>query len=281
MTTVAIAGGTGGLGKLVSEEFLKNIPNAFEKVIVLTRSEPKDNPPNQAELRTVDYESVDSLTKALAGVDYVVSCLTTSATGQEQLNLADACKAAGVTAFVPSEFGIDTSIPGNQIPVVEPKLNVARHCDNIGLPCIRVMSGCFIDTFFLPWFQVDLQNGKAHVVGDGKQMVSLTHRRDVGRFLVQILRKKPKTSAIVRLSGQDTTINDALQTYERLSKRKLTIDHEPIQACKARIATISGWDQASAQIKLCLAEGRGIHPDAIKPEGFTPITVEEYFKTVV
>lgn len=61
----------------------------------------------------VDYASVPSLQSALANVDVVVSTLGYAAIFTEQINLASACEPAGVTLFVPSQYGLPgrTGIP--------------------------------------------------------------------------------------------------------------------------------------------------------------------------
>lgn len=58
-------------------------------------------------IKTVDYDSLDSLKSALTGQDAVVSVIATAALGQQQ-KLVDAAYAVGVKRFIPSEFGINT-----------------------------------------------------------------------------------------------------------------------------------------------------------------------------
>jgi hypothetical protein len=58
-------------------------------------------------VKKVDYESVDSLKEALHGHDAVVSAAATPAVGK-QYPIIDAAVAAGVSRFIPSEFGINT-----------------------------------------------------------------------------------------------------------------------------------------------------------------------------
>lgn len=277
MKTVAVAGGTGGLGKFIVEALVEH-PSQF-KVVLLTRDSTKPAPPNVT-VRQVDYSSVDSIASALHHVDWFVSAVTTTATGQEQIIMADACKKANVHAFIPSEFGIDTSLKENQIDIVGGKRAVAEHCKKIGVNCVRVMSGCFIDTFFLPWFEVDLEKGTAKVVGDGNQSASFTHRRDVGRFVAQII-IEDLVQPVIRLSGQDLIINDALHQYEQIKGQKVNISYASIQDTMERIKKATdAWERGMSEIKLSIAKGYCLHKDAIKPNGFTPITCQDYFKTL-
>ena len=59
-----------------------------------------------AKVARVNYDSIDSLSSALAGIDVVVSVLGYAGIGTSQLNLAEAVKVANVNLFVASEFGI-------------------------------------------------------------------------------------------------------------------------------------------------------------------------------
>jgi len=278
---VAVAGGTGGLGALITEELLKC--KAF-KVVVLSRDPSKCTSANVlknsgAEFRKADYSNAQSLKEQLKGVEYLISALGTGATGDEQIRLADGAKAAGVSMFFPSEYGLDTGVAENaQMEILVPKVKVAEHCSKIGLKTIRVMSSGFTDTFFLPWFGCDFSNENVQVVGDGNQITTFTHRRDVARFICQIISDNIK-DAIVRISSQDLTINDALKTYERLKNKKLNIQYERVEDTEKRIkASSDPMEKGISSIKLAIAKGRGYHPNALKPNGFKPISVEEYFK---
>lgn len=96
-TSYAVAGGAGGLGKLITAELVR----LGAKVTVLTRT-PGKAIAGAAE-RTVDYENVDAVAQTLKDIeaDVVVSAL--SGPGLfVQPALADAAKKAGVKLFVPS-----------------------------------------------------------------------------------------------------------------------------------------------------------------------------------
>src|SRR5690242_16544214 len=104
---VAVAGATGNVGIPILKELLA----AGFSVTALTRqgSSSASKLPSDANLtvKEVDFTSVPSLTEALKGHFAVVSTLATIAVGSQDL-LIDAAAAAGVTRFIPSEFGSDT-----------------------------------------------------------------------------------------------------------------------------------------------------------------------------
>lgn len=278
--TVAVAGGTGGLGSMISEELLKS--KAF-KVIILTRDASKcsSSKLKGAEFRTVDYSNEQSIKEQLKGVQVLVSALATGAVGDEQIRLAKGAKSAGVSLFLPSEFGLNTSHPEvAKMEVLAAKIRLAEHCSKIGLKTVRVMSGCFIDTFFLPWFGCDFGKGVVDVVGEGNQVASFTHRSDVARFVCQILTNDIQ-DPVVLLSGQCSTVNNALKSYENIKNKKLTVKHESIADTEKRIKTASdAWERGLASIKLAIEKGYGYHSKPLEPKGFKPISIEEYFRSL-
>jgi aspartate-semialdehyde dehydrogenase len=111
--TVAVAGGTGGLGQLIVEA-LKQHPEKI-KVIVLSRKQ-------QPGCTCICFDKEETIESALKGVDYVVCALATMATGEEQKKLMKAARKCNVKYFFPSEFGADTSLSVNSIPVLQTKV---------------------------------------------------------------------------------------------------------------------------------------------------------------
>lgn len=59
------------------------------------------------EVRTVDYASVESLTKGLAGVDVIISFIVEMTETGSQENIYHAAVAAGVKRYIPSEWALD------------------------------------------------------------------------------------------------------------------------------------------------------------------------------
>jgi hypothetical protein len=82
---------------------------------------------------------------------------------------------AGCSLFLPGEFGTDSSnLP--EYSFFHHKRTAIAHLDQLGLPCLRVLVGAFMDTTFAPGvFGFDLANGKAHILGTGDEMVSQPH----------------------------------------------------------------------------------------------------------
>ncbi|KFY10925.1 hypothetical protein V491_07404, partial [Pseudogymnoascus sp. VKM F-3775] len=101
---VAVAAASGNLGPSILKALVDS--NLFS-ITVLTRPSSNHKFPPSVTVLPVDYSSTTSLTSALTGQDAVIA-LFGAETLTLQLPLLDAAIAAGVTRFIPSEFGSDT-----------------------------------------------------------------------------------------------------------------------------------------------------------------------------
>ena len=121
---VAVAGGTGGLGKLIVEA-LSAHSNEI-KVIILSRT------PGGSNAVLVDYDQQSTLEQALRGVDYVICALGSLAVGPEQRSLMQAAKKNNVRRFYPSEFGMDTNEHSLQVLQAKVASKLVMRCIYIG-----------------------------------------------------------------------------------------------------------------------------------------------------
>jgi NAD(P)H dehydrogenase (quinone) len=99
MTTYAVTGATGKLGRLVLDELLQQTDAG--NVVALARDPAKleDYAAKGVQVRTADYDDADSLKAALRGVDRVL-LISGNAVGQRERqhgNVVEAAKAAGVS----------------------------------------------------------------------------------------------------------------------------------------------------------------------------------------
>lgn len=96
----------------------------------------------------MDYESTESIKKALAGIDVFI-CAWGAPTITKQIDLAEPAKEAGVKLFVPSEYGADTK-EIMKIPFQAAKLDVQKKLKDVGLPYTLFQTGTWSDTCFVP-----------------------------------------------------------------------------------------------------------------------------------
>jgi len=212
---VAIAGATGNLGLPTVKAFLA----AKYPVTVLTRagSQSASKLPQDANLTVteVDYESVSSLTSALKGIQVVVSTITTLAIGAQK-PLIDAAVAAGVTRFIPSEFGSNTVNPNAAaLPVLKPKVETQEYLkekvkENPNFSYTLVLTGPFLDYGLDTGFVLSPKQHKATVVDGGDVPFSATTLPSIAKALVGVVQHLDETK------NRAVYVHDATLTQNQL-----------------------------------------------------------------
>jgi uncharacterized protein YbjT (DUF2867 family) len=98
---IALIGANGTLGPAI----LSSLLSANLIVTVLSRQSSKSTYPSSVnDVRIPDYLPTDALVEALTGQDALITAFAGS-NADLQIQLADACVAAGVRRFIPADFG--------------------------------------------------------------------------------------------------------------------------------------------------------------------------------
>jgi nucleoside-diphosphate-sugar epimerase len=198
MVTVAIAGGTAGMGSNIVREILATNKH---RVVVLSRAERPALEEKGVSVRVVDYSSAQSLETALQGVHTVISCIWSFGPdfGASQLALLQAAKDAGVKRFVPSDWATDHY---DSISAYAAKATVWNAVKASGLEYTRFINGIWMNLFGLgtprneaealsgysgPPFLIDIKKRTALIPGDGSQKVVFTNMRDIGKYVAASL----------------------------------------------------------------------------------------------
>lgn len=148
--TFAIAGGTGNLGSKIAKELLEEdfsvvllsrsvVSAVFDSTRILVES--------GAKIQTVDYNDVESITKALKGIQVVINTM-----GQETLptriaqDLAIASRRAGAELVVPNDWGVnmDLVVERNDPPLhafVAAKADYHDFVVKVSLPKVSLKKG--------------------------------------------------------------------------------------------------------------------------------------------
>ncbi|KAN0077418.1 NAD(P)-binding protein [Elaphomyces granulatus] len=198
MVTVAVAGGTTGIGSNIVRAILATQKH---QLLVLSRSERPDLSKQGVSVRVVDYTSHEHLTKCLEGVHTVISCIWSFGPdlGTSQLALLKAAQSAGAKRFVPSDWATDRY---DAIAAYALKATVWDAVQASGLEYTRFVNGIWMNLWGLgaprsetealagysgPPFLIDLKARTALIPNDGSQNVVFTNMRDIGNFVAASL----------------------------------------------------------------------------------------------
>jgi uncharacterized protein YbjT (DUF2867 family) len=221
---IALVGATGNLGPAV----LDQLAAASFKITVLARvgSGSKVSLPSGADVsvKEVDYDSPAALIAALETVNVVISTLGFQSLFETQRKIIDACIEAGVTRFLPSEFGNDTANPNVRVlPVFAEKVKtqeylVAKVSDHANFSYTFLYTNSFFDWQLKIGFMVNLKEHTATLYDGGDVQFSATRLSTIGRAIVAVARNLEVTR------NQDLYVHDATLTQNKLIELAKTID---------------------------------------------------------
>lgn len=225
MVTVAIAGGTGGIGRHIVEGILEN--KTHDLVVLSRQSSCPDLEKLGVRVVTVSYDDPSSLARALVGIHTVISTIAGTSYADvvtPQLALLEAARKAGVKRFAPSEFA-GVAQPGDAHSLYGLKRIVADAVRESGLEYTLFANGVFMNYLACGTpgmghlqsytYLFDIEGCKADLPGDGDRYVVWTRGDDVGRFVAASLALKswPETS---RIAGDRKTLNETLKIAEAI-----------------------------------------------------------------
>ena len=216
MVKVAIAGGTGSLGRHLVDGIL-----AVHKheLIVLSRSPNPELEKLGVTVKVVSYDDQASLVGALQGVHTLISTVSLAdgdALVEVHRALLNAAKEAAVHRFIPPEFGVH-GIPNDPIEFFRYKAQISQAVKESGLEYTLFQNGYFMNYLavgtkgigYFPGsrFVVDVQKGTASLPGDGTSSLVYTRVEDIAAYVAALLdlKKWPETSQVIgdRLTWHD------------------------------------------------------------------------------
>ncbi|KAL4904153.1 hypothetical protein BDW74DRAFT_168586 [Aspergillus multicolor] len=198
MVNVAVAGGTGGVGRTIVEVLADSHHGAF----VLSRK--PSNSQNNVTSIVVDYTNVPVLVEVLeANKIHTVICafaVAGDSLSTSQANLIEAAKLSSTTKrFVPSSFAIKYPESAVEIlPQLKDYFAAIETLRSSDLEFTVFHNGIFLDYFIKPEsgvksylkpnvFVVDIVNKVAAIPGDGTSPVTFTYTFDLAKFVVAAL----------------------------------------------------------------------------------------------
>ncbi|KAL3444832.1 NAD(P)-binding protein [Aspergillus insuetus] len=240
MAIIAVAGGTGKLGRAIVEALRDTTSHS---VHVLTRKEPDDVLAKElgVSFLPADYSNVESLTKVLESnkIDTVISAVSVidDSNSIAQLNLIGAAeRSSSTTRFIPSEYGVRyTEQHAAVFPVIKGKVAAdAKLRSTKSLEYTSVSNGFFLDYYGLPKlksylqpfvFAVDVANNTAAIPGTGDVPIVFTHTFDVARFVAALVGEPnwPERSIVI---GDKKSWNEFVAIAEDVKGVKFNTTHD-------------------------------------------------------
>ncbi|PON21559.1 hypothetical protein TGAM01_v209589 [Trichoderma gamsii] len=240
-TTIAIAGGSGNVGRTISDAL---VAAAKYKVIVLAREAPKDWSSSDPPLIKVDYNDINAVTNILEkhNVHTVISTISVimpEAGAAERNLIKAAAEAAPTKRFVQSDWGVPAPLESNLcLPQHQVRFASMEQLRQTDLEWTRFHVGYFLDYYGMPHiethlpapfaFVLDIPNKVAAIPGSGNDVFSLTYTRDVAQFVVKAL-DLPKWEEETFCYGDKVTWNQVLKLAEEATGSKFDVTYEGIE----------------------------------------------------
>ncbi|EED13624.1 conserved hypothetical protein [Talaromyces stipitatus ATCC 10500] len=234
MVVVAVAGGSGNVGRTIVET-LREIGK--HEVIVLGRKAIS----NTANVKfiVVDYGDVETITTALIQHNvHTVICTISVAdeiSSKSQINLIKAAgQSSSVKRFIASGWG---ALPNKKSPVYAFQETANNELRKTKLEWTRFSNGFFLDYYGSPnvkthlptiTFAVDIASREAAIPGTGNEPIALTYSSDVAKFASAFL-SLPKWEEITYCYGEKTTWNEFIKAAEDITGSRFRVTYDPVE----------------------------------------------------
>ncbi len=270
---ILVAGATGVLGSEIVRRLTARGDNV--RAMVRTTSVPEKVERLKqfgAEIVRADVKEPRTLLAACAGVNGVISTVTTILTsqpgdsfeatdGEGTKALIDAAKKAGASKFVFASFDTSKS-PDN--PLSRAKREAEEHLKKSGLDYTVLHSSLFCESWLGPMLFADPAAGTAKVYGNGTDKIRYVAVADVAEFAVQSLSRPTARNATIPVGGPDEiSQRDAVRIFEDAYGKKFNVIEIPEAALEAQWSSAQNpFDKTFAGLMLGLARGfdSGIKP---------------------
>jgi uncharacterized protein YbjT (DUF2867 family) len=242
---ILVVGATGSLGF----EICRQLRGAGVAVAGLVRSgSPRidDLRGLGVECREGDLKDVESLNRACAGVEVVVTTATAVVSRRSgdsldtvdrdgQLSLIKAARAAGAQRFV------YVSLSPNGLPTyfVRIKRQVEEAVRASGMHWVVLQPTAFMDIWLSEQLGWDLRRGRARIVGTGSRKVSFISTGDVARFAVLAALDPRTTDRNLVLGGPDAlSWIEIVELCQEITGRTFRIQRVPTRMLRTMASLV-------------------------------------------
>ncbi|KAI4718932.1 NAD(P)-binding protein [Aureobasidium sp. EXF-10727] len=185
---VAIVGATGNMGKHTIDELLKSDNHT---ITALTRKGRKLSLPSNVNVIEVDYTSIEALTTALHGQDFLMITLSVTTPPSVHSNLVSAAAAAGIKYIMPNAYGFNFNSPAliRDIPAASMTQKNLSQIEALGMQHFSLVC-----SFWYEWslgvgqlYGINLQEKTATFFDDGKTVINTSTWKQCGRAVARTL----------------------------------------------------------------------------------------------
>ncbi|KAF5516698.1 Oxidoreductase BOA1 [Colletotrichum siamense] len=252
MAVIAVAGGTGNVGRTIVEAIVA--AGKHEVKILARKANPDLEKEVGASIIVVDYANVEATTKALEdnNVHTVISAINMMPPpGQvpQEIELIRAADASKTTKrIISSGWGIPhNESQTKELGSVPNKLKARAFLENEtkDLEYAVVHNGFFLD-YWAPQAEksnmtpftlfIDIPNDSAAIPGSGNVPSAFTHTRDVAKFVAAALDLK-KWDNDLYIVGDKVTWNEFLKLAEDAKGTKFNVAYDSAEKLKASQTT--------------------------------------------
>jgi NADH dehydrogenase len=263
---ILVAGATGVLGS----EIVRRLTARGEKVRAMVRTTSAPEKVERlkragAEIVVADVKEPPTLLTACAGVDAVISTITTILTSQPGDSfeatdregtkaLIDAARKSGARKFVFVSF--DTSKSADN-PLSNAKRDAEEHLKKSGLDYTILHPTLYCESWLGPMLFADTVACTAKVYGKGTEKLRYVTVADVAEFAVQSLTNPAARNAVVPVGGpEEISQREAVRVFEEAYGRKFTVIEVSEAALEAQWSTAENpFDKTFAGLMLGVARG--------------------------
>ncbi|KAL7916737.1 NAD(P)-binding protein [Trichoderma velutinum] len=251
MVRIALAGGSGGVGREILDALLEA---GKHDIIVISRKE--NNIPeleSRVSWAVADYTNVDQLVDLLQDVHTVLSFIVVAQDkgNQSQRNLIDACVKAGVKRFAPSDWaGAST----NGLPWYAGKTAIEQYLRKINQEhkvleycCFR--PGMLMNYLAFPqkttkyadiWgIHIDMEHRRAIILGDAKNpgYFSMTTMDDVAKIVAKAVEYEGVWPEVGGIRGDNISQQELIALGEKIRGGMFAV--ETIKSVQARAGRLT------------------------------------------
>jgi NAD(P)-dependent dehydrogenase (short-subunit alcohol dehydrogenase family) len=204
---------------------------------------------------------VDELAAIFGRFDTVVSCIGFAAGPGTQRRITEAVLAAGVSRYLPWQFGADYDAIGRGSPqdLFDEQLDVRDMLRaQSTTEWVIVSTGMFTSFLFEPAFGVvDLATHTVNALGSWDTAVTVTTPEDIGTLTAEIIQTRPRIiNQVVYVAGDTITYRQVADLLEQVKGVRVTRNEWTVAHLLDDLARHP--DDGMRKYRAVFAQGRGV-----------------------